>query len=199
MAKKQKNRKAILVILLALAVAVTGAFIGSLAKYAVLDEDSDEAVAAKFGLNIPNTIDLFSESYTNVESDTEGKKVIAPGTEGYYNFEVVGTSEVAYKVSAVVDVTYSEEWDDYAPLEFSVNGETWTKLDAFKTNLSAALESKILPPNTEYNSTQAIHWRWPFYVSPEYDVKDTAIGVEAATGTAPKVTVEIEVTAAQVD
>ena len=198
MAKKRKNRKSILIALLILSVVATCAFIGTLAKYITSGTVSDDAVVAKFGLDVPETINLFSDSYTNVKADVDGKKIIAPGTTGQYTFEVTGTSEVAYKVSANITVTYFEEWDGYAPLEFSVNGTTWTDLETFKANLSNALASEVMAPGEEYTNTQTIYWQWPFYVSDENDIRDTEMGVVAATGTAPKVTVGIEVTAAQI-
>ena len=199
MVKKQKNKKTLLIAFLILSVVATGAFIGTLAKYVTSDTASDEAVVARFGLGVPNTINLFSDSYTNVKADVDGKKIIAPGTTGQYKFEVTGTSEVAYKVSANVTVTYSEEWDGYAPLMFSVNGTDWIDLADFKEALSNALASETMAPGEEYASTQTIYWSWPFYVSDGNDIKDTAMGEAAATGTAPKVTVSIEMTAAQVD
>ena len=199
MIEKIKNRKGALILLLVLCVAVTATLIGSLAKYVTSETVSDEAVVAKFGLNIPNDVDLFSDSYTNVTADPEGKKIIAPGTAGSYKFEVTGTSEVTYSVSANIDMTYSEGWEGYKPLEFSINGTTWTDFDQFKTNLSAVLESEIMEPNEEYANTQTIHWRWPFHTSAENDIKDTAAGLLAATDVAPKVTVNIEVIAAQID
>ena len=199
MKKEQRNKKTIIIALLILAIVVTGTLIGTMAKYVTSSTSSDDAVAAKFGLNTANTINLFSDSYTNVTADTSGKKIIAPGTTGYYNFEVTGTSEVAYKVNADITVEYSKEWGEYHPLEFSIDGTNWTTLEEFKTNLSAALASETLLPNTIYNSSQVIHWRWPFYLSAAKDIKDTEMGVTAATGTAPKVTVTIEMIAAQID
>ena len=199
MIEKIKNRKRVLILLLVLCVAVTATFIGSLAKYVTSDEGADEADVAKFGLNIPNAVELFSDSYTNVAADPEGKKIIAPGTDGEYKFEVTGTSEVAYAVSANIDLTYSEEWDGYEPLEFSLDGDEWTDFDTFEENLSTALGDKVMEPNEEYASAQTIHWRWPFHTSTENDIKDTAVGALASTGDAPKVTVDIEVVATQVD
>ena len=199
MAKTRKDRKMALIALLILSVVATSAFIGTLAKYVTSGTVSDEAVVAKFGLGLPNTIDLFSDSYTNVEADTDGKKIIAPGTTGQYTFEVTGTSEVAYKVSADITVAYSEEWNGYAPLKFSVNGTDWTTLEDFKENLSSSLAREVMAPGEKYANTQTIYWKWPFYVSNENDIIDTEMGVAAATKTAPKVTVNIEVTAAQID
>ena len=199
MTKKQKNRKRLLLALLAFSMVLTGAFVGTLAKYVTSSTATDEASAASFGLNIPNTIALFSESYDNVESDSDGKNIIAPGTEGEYVFELTGSSEVAYKVSAAISVTYSEEWGDYAPLEFSLDGDDWMDMDDFKIALSNELETETLAPNTLYNNAQTIHWQWPFYVSDENDLKDTVIGLAAAEGPVPTVTVSIEATAVQVD
>ena len=199
MTKKQKNRKTRLIALLVLSVVVTGAFIGTLAKYMTSRTVTDEAVTAKFGLDVPTVINLFSDSYTNVTADTSGKKIIAPGTSGQYRFQITGTSEVAYKVIANIAVAYSDEWNGYAPLEFSINGTNWTNLEDFKANLSNALASETMAPGEAYASTQTIYWKWPFHTSAENDIKDTQMGMAAATGTAPKVTVSIEVIAEQID
>ena len=199
MTANKENRKTMLIALLVLLVIATGAFIGTIAKYVTSGTASDSAVVAKFGLNVPNTIDLFADSYTNVQADADGKKIIAPGTSGKYDFEIAGTSEVAYKVNADISITYSEEWGEYKPLEFSRDGLSWKGFNLFKTDLESALESETLVPNTAYASEQAIHWRWPYYVSDADDIKDTNVGVKAAEGAAPSVTVTIKVTAVQVD
>ena len=199
MTNKQTNRKLVLIAMLVLSVVASGAFIGTLAKYVTSNTVSDDAVVAKFGLGVPNTINLFSDSYTNVKADADGKKIIAPGTTGQYKFEITGISEVAYKVSAEVTVTYPEEWNGYTPLEFSINGTNWTKLEDFKENLSNILGSEIMPPGEAYASTQTIYWKWPFHVSDENDIRDTEMSAAAAAESAPKVTVSIKVTAAQID
>ena len=197
--KNKKNKRTLLAVLLVLLIVVTSAFIGSFAKYITSRTVSDSARVAKFGLGIPGTIDLFSDSYTNVQADTDGQKIIAPGTEGQYQFEVTGSSEVAYTVSANVSVVYSDEWDDYTPLLFSINGTTWTSFADFQTDLSTALASKTLEPNAAYTSTQTIYWKWPFHTSAGDDVKDSSMGYMASTATAASVTVELEVIATQVD
>ena len=199
MNEKKRDKKVLIIALLAVMVVVTGAFIGTLAKYMTATTSNQSAVVAKFGLNVPNSIDLFKDSYTNVQADTEGKKIIAPGTAGSYAFSVTGTSEVAYRVWAAIDVTYSDEWEDYAPLEFSINGTDWTKFDEFETALATALSTETMEANETYSGAQTIQWRWPFHTSSEDDVRDTSMGAAAATGTAPTVTVNIEITAVQID
>ena len=198
MHEKQKNKKIILIALLLLLVLVSSTFIGTLAKYVTSGTVSDGAVAAKFGFDIPNTVELFSDSYINVAADESGKKIIAPGTSGQYEFEVSGTSEVAYKVSAAITVSYSSEWDEYEPLEFSLDGVDWMDSESFKTELANVLTSEEMSPNAPYSSTQTIHWRWPFSISSENDIKDTSVGAAAAAGESPAVTVSINVVAEQV-
>ena len=198
--KENKKRKRFLLIgLLVLLLAITGAFVGSLARYSTSKTVSDNAVVAKFGLNVPNEINLFSDSYTNVQADTNGKKIIAPGTQGEYTFNVTGTAEVAYKVSVNISLSYSEEWGGYAPLEFSIDGENWTDFAQFKESLDSALESDVISPNAVYSGTQTIYWKWPIFVSSENDIKDNEVGYDAAAGTAAGVSINIVVNAIQVD
>ena len=200
MNKIAKNKKTVIIALLLLLTLTTATLLGTLGRYVTSSTVSDEAVAAEFGLNIPNTINLFSESYTNVKANEEGKKIIAPGTSGQYKFVVTGKSEVAYQVEASIAVVYSNEWNGYAPLEFSIDGTNWTdNIEAFKTSLRNALDTEIMVPNAEYANTQIIYWRWPFHVSAENDIKDTQIGLSAAQGTAPNVSVELEIKAIQID
>ena len=198
MRKTKKKRSGLLIILAIFLLVSAIAFVGTFASYITSRNVSDNAAVAKFGLNIPATINLFSDSYTNVQADTEGKKIIAPGTNGQYKFAVNGTAEVAYKVSADIVVIYSDEWSGYEPLEFSVDGIVWTDFARFSEDIGNALESAVMPPNSTYENTQTIYWRWPFSVSESNDEKDTEMGFMAASGTAANVTVNIEVTATQI-
>ena len=199
MQQKRNRKKIILIALLVILAVMSSTFVWTLARYITSQTASDSAAVAKFGLGIPGTINLFSDSYTNVKADENGKKIIAPGTSGEYTFQVTGTSEVAYKVSAAATVTYSDEWGSYHPLKFSLNGTNWLNLSEFQEALSTALASEIMAPNTPYTSEQTIHWSWPFEGAEGDDAKDTAMGVAAAEGNAPTVEVEIEVVAAQLD
>lgn len=196
---KRKNRRIILIIsLLLLMVAMTSVFLGTLSKYITSGDSSDEADVAKFGFSIPTSIELFANKYDNVESEN-GENIIAPGTTGSYTFNVSGTSEVAYEVKADIDVEYSIGWSEYTPLEFSIDNQNWTNFEQFETNLATALETNVMAPNTAYSSTNTIYWRWPFHISEDFDRKDTAVGRLASEGNAPTVTVNMTVTAVQVD
>ena len=199
MEKKKNKKRGLLAILAILSVAAAITFVGTFASYIISRNVSDNASVAKFGLNIPGTINLFSDSYINVQADTGGKKIIAPGTSGQYDFQVTGTAEVAYKVNAIISVTYSDEWEGYEPLKCSIDGDVWTDFAKFSEDLSNALESNVMAANSTYDNAQTIYWKWPFSTSAENDAKDTAMGNMAAEGTPANVTVNIEVTAEQVD
>ena len=204
MTEKKNRRKMILISLLLVLVVATAAFVVTLARYGTTGTTSDDANVAKFGLEIPNTINLFSDSYNeDAILSGDGSKIIAPGASGEYAFEVTGTSEVAYTVDAVITLTYSDEWDDYAPLLFSLDGENWTSFEAFQTSLKNALASETLAPGERYSSAQSLYWKWPFSTTSENDIKDTALGVAAAAATEPEdmpnVTVTIVMTAVQVE
>ena len=202
MQEKKRILRPGLALLLVLLVAITGSLIGTLARYVTSETASDAAAVARFGLGLPATIDLFSDSYPHVAADTAGKKVVAPGTAGQYAFEVSGTSEVAYSVSAAIEVEYSDHWGDYAPLEFSLKGESesWLDVEAFQIALSDALAAEVLAPNAAYSGAQTLYWRWPYFTTEDNDLKDTALGqLAAAEGEAPGVTVRIIVTATQID
>ena len=204
MTDNKKSRKIIFITLLFVLVLATAALVVTLAKYGTTDTVSDEANVAKFGLEIPNTINLFSDSYNEgAILSGDGTNIIAPGASGSYDFEVTGTSEVAYKVDATITLTYSDEWDNYEPILFSLDGETWTSFEVFQTSLKDALASETLAPGESYSSEQSLYWKWPFSTSSENDIKDTALGVAAAAATdsedMPSVKVTIVMTSVQVE
>ena len=199
MTETKKRKKPLLMVLLVLCVVLAMMLVGTLAKFMTSGTLSDGASVAKFGLNIPTTINLFADSYTNVQADADGKKIIAPGTSGQYTFTVTGTSEVAYQVSANVSLDYSDAWGAHQPLKFSINGTDFTDFAQFQIDLATALGTQSMAPNQAYASTQTIYWRWPFFASTQDDTKDTALGQEAATGTAATVEMTIQVIATQID
>lgn len=116
--------------------------------------------------------------------------------------------------------------EEYFPIIFTINGvqykvgaeeavETPAKADptvkVFDTieDLIAGIEedleaySAVYAANTDLSSDDvaglSISWEWPFYVSDENDVKDTALGDAAAAGNAATLDVAIGVTVTQID
>ena len=71
------------------------------AKYTTAGSATDEARVAKWGITMDAGVSAFKETYTNVQS--EGGAVVAPGTDGYREYEVNGTPEVAYVITFAYD------------------------------------------------------------------------------------------------
>jgi len=90
-----KKRTMTLFVLFALVTITSYAVSGTYAKYTYNFDTSDSARVAKWGVNKSFSIDLFKNSYiasdatATTETDVaskNGDKVVAPGTEGYYEF-----------------------------------------------------------------------------------------------------------------
>ncbi len=143
---------------LVMAAVVTGYSVaGTYAKYISAFDMADEARVAKWSFNDTATreVDLFQSSYTYgdngiVVASKDADKVVAPGTEGEYVYNIEGTAETNYKVTTNVkiinrialvadyrkDYNPAEPWDDgnaetyYNPIEFSFDGgATWVKAE----------------------------------------------------------------------
>lgn len=97
-----KKRTMTLFVLLALVTITSYAVSGTYAKYTYNFDTSDSARVAKWGVNKSFSIDLFKTSYvasdaTAGETDVASNgtdKVVAPGTEGFYAFELDLTGNV---------------------------------------------------------------------------------------------------------
>ena len=91
-----KKRTMTLFALLALVTITSYAVSGTYAKYTYNFDTSDSARVAKWGVNKTISIDLFNDSYIAKDADAnetdvaskDGENVVAPGTEGFYAFEL---------------------------------------------------------------------------------------------------------------
>lgn len=150
-----------------------------------------------------------------------GGNVVAPGTKGTLAaFAVTGQPEVDVKVTYVATIELAN-WntgsEDYFPIIFTVkditgNTETYglsyttaTKKSDTIANLIIAVEEAIEANTTYYetltnlstiNDDIVVSWEWPFSTSAANDVKDTALG---DLGTAPTISIDVDLTIEQVD
>ena len=51
----------------------------------------------------------------------------------------------------------------------------------------------------EANSAISISWEWPYYISDDYDLKDTHLGDEAADGNPATISISVDCTVTQID
>ena len=212
MKKNKLSRLAILLLVLVIVAIMLVA--GTYAKYTSEATGSDTAKVAKWSIKLAGneiatgssetvTIDLFSTvkdtGGSANETDVATGKKIAPGTSGTFDLAIKNESEVNAKYTLTSEVTN----DDDIPIEFSVDGGTaWT----------TTIDTSASAENLAMNETKTINvmWRWAFegtgstnFTSSQNDTTDTTLGIAARTAATadavPSVTVEVTVTATQVD
>ena len=178
--KKTKMLKAGL-LTMGLAMATTAMVGGTMARYVTSTDSEDAARVAIWGINkdAVTEFNLFQDSYENVENVKEdGKKLIAPGTEGTATFSFVNNDEthapeVAYKLT--VDTEGSEihkKLKEIQPLKFTLDG---TEYNTWEDLLAAieALDGEAGKDGAEYaagktndafahGETHTIGWKWDF-------------------------------------
>ena len=151
---------------------------------------NDTAVTNSFTFNLFDTVNDTKDG--NAEGDVKvgsGETIIAPGTTGSFAVKLANDSEVNAEYTVDYTVTNSAN----IPVEFSIDGNTWT------TSLTDVTATAI---NSGANTTINIQWRWAFegtgssnFTSSQTDVTDTALGT---TGT-DTISVKADITVTQVD
>lgn len=208
-------------ILFILTMISTCAFSTTFAKYVTSDEATDTARVAKWGVEVNLAgFEMYDTNYDGTVISSTTDKLVAPGTGS----ELAGISitgkpevkvEVKYEATLVLD---EEEWkigsDEYCPIIFTVNTETYGTNDTNATHKSTdiaalivAVEEAIEAYTAEYDAnadlntatTPSVSWAWAYSTSDANDVKDTALGDAAAAGNAPTISLELTVTVTQVD
>lgn len=199
---------------LMMAVVLTGYSVaGTYAKYTSAMDFADEARVAKWNFQLVGNssdsnydIDLFKDSYqvdgtenNKVVSSEPGIKVVAPGTEGKYNFNIQGTAETNYTVAmSNVVVENTIKTDTYNPIKFSLDGATWMTDEELKAALEKEIDSTLVyPANYVLDLPFNIQWKWDFETvvdnmsREEVDALDTQLA--KAQGTV-KVSLKLTVT-----
>lgn len=209
----KKNRMMRLASVLLVCVLLTTSVIsGTFAKYVTEYTAEDTARVALFKVTAFGTtadattetvtVDIFDKSkvydtinadYTSGVEDTDildgtDIAIIAPGSWGIFSFVVKNESEV--DVTYDIDYTVNEAG---VPLEWSLNGSTWSDDLTDVTGEELAMLTG--------QATVNIYWRWAYTVTTDdsamktRDASDTTLGF---AGTATP-SVKIEVTITQVD
>ena len=199
--KKSRIFSALLVLAL-LSTCVIG---GTFAKYTSSATGSDTARVAKWSIKLNTaqiatgsteavTISLFDTIYDSNGTDEEtdvakiaDHKIIAPGTSGKFEINILNDSEV----NAKYDMTFTTS-TAAIPVQFSTDGSDW------KTTISDCnLTNQDLDMSTTPVTT-TVYWKWEYEVGAAHDVVDTTLGI-AAREAAQELTVNVAITATQVD
>ena len=154
-------------------------------------------------------LSLFKSSYTYDEdgivvkalnadgTEDADTNVVAPGTQGQYTFALKGTLETAFtldvkatvtdNVKLAAGTTYTDDngveqtlADDYAPIQYSLDGTTWMDAQGLEDALNALYSTNsnknvYAPQTIDAKGETTIYWKWAF------DETDTAV----ATGFTP--------------
>lgn len=170
------------------AVAITGYSVaGTYAKYVSSSSFNNSARVARWNLGT-NEVRLFTPSYGDKATSLLGDNIVAPGTEGAYEFSVAGTSEVKSKFSVTVETgshsINESETDGYDPLLFKLtkDGNILTNSNADGWVTFADLKTALGSIDTA--GTYKIEWMWEFGnenpghsgITEQTDAKDTALG-----------------------
>lgn len=226
--ERKNNRKTAVIVALLLALVALLCFGGyTFSKYVTSGKGSGTAKVAKWGYTASvDTTKLFGETYKrvstnvstvdgtgahiNVQADTAGRNLVAPGTAGSMTFTVGGkaevralistglhpTNDVVLKIKKTGETTYTE----YRPVKWTL------KKDEITVAANVTLEeihgiiatdasvNKEIAPNEELTSTTyELSWAWVFENNGEtvldlsIDQVDTILGQIAAgvTGYTP--------------
>lgn len=196
--------------LLVLVLLTTCVISGTFAKYTTKGESTDTAQVAKFGVTITANGTTFAQEYDGTVVTEEAYKVVAPGTgANLASSTITGSPEVDVKVEYVAELTLTGWVVDsayYCPLEITVKGTTYkgttfASATEFEEAVEAAIATytKTYEANTDLTSVPnlEVSWKWAFEGND--DVKDTALGNQAAAGSAATITLKVTTTVTQVD
>lgn len=202
----KKNKMMRLASGLLVAVLLTTSMIsGTYAKYVTTASADDTARVAKWQIKVNEkditagdavTFDLFATvaelDSTTDDTDVKDSKIIAPGTQGKFAFDIENLSEVTANYAIKLTIENSAN----IPLQFSSDGTTWVDdIATIETDLTADLAIGAA------KTTETVYWRWAFddttpgKPAAQSDAGDTALGVKGTD----TVKVTAEITATQVN
>lgn len=202
--KMMRVASALLVAVLLTTCAISGTF----AKYVSQANGFDTARVAKWEITLEGeklvaagsadtvAFELFDYTDSNVDVDgaADNAQVIAPGTSGSFQFDLVNNSEV----NAQYTISFTEQNDYNIPLQYSVDGTTWK--DSIAELAMAELTDQAIAMNGG-TENRTIYWRWVFEGTTsgahagQTDANDTALGL----GGTASVTIYATVVVEQVD
>lgn len=193
----KKNRILIAGVITAFVALITLSLVsGTWAKYTSKVQGSDTARVAKWSFDGANletktiAFNLFQTSYGETVKSKDGKKVVAPGTEGSVTFALKNTGEVAAEAKIVLTITNANNIP--VKITYAGVGEEETTVDA-KGTIELPVQQLAIEQTTATEIT--IKWSWPFYGNDTTDTTDTTLG---SAGVA-EINVVADVTFTQVD
>ena len=225
--ERKNNRKTAVIVALLLTLIALMCFGGyTFSKYVTSGKGSGTAKVAKWGYTASvDTTKLFGETYKlastsvssvdgtgahiNVQADTAGSNLVAPGTAGSMTFTVGGkaevralistglhpTNDVVLRIKKAGETTYTE----YRPIKWTLKKDTITVAENATLETihgiiatDASVNKEIAPDEEVTATTYELSWAWAFEGAGDVaglsiDQVDTILGQIAAgvTGYTP--------------
>ena len=213
--KKNKSLR-LASVLLMLCLITTCAVSGTFAKYTTSASSFDTAHVAKWDMSIvvnaakdfaPNLDDVVGDDGVAIKASDAVTNKLAPGSQGtMFVATIKGQPEVIYNVTINFTLTLSDwvvDANDYCPVVFTVNSETYSLTDMGGTHESATVaDLKVAVENAVVQALQTgntvnytandthfaagkevtLSWAWAFRTGADEtakaanDIKDTALG-----------------------
>lgn len=198
------KKMSIFALLLAAVLVTSYSVSGTYAKYtSTFEGTTDSARVAQwaFAINEDAVTNSFTFDLFNTVNDTDGnaeadvkvgtnETIIAPGTQGSFEIKLANNSEVNAKYTVDYTVTNTAN----IPVEFSIDGTTWT------TDLADVVATEINKDGGQ--ATINIQWRWAFegtnstnYTTSQTDATDTTLGSKGTD----TISVKADITVTQAD
>ena len=219
--ERKNNRRTVVIVALLLALVTLLCFGGyTFSKYVTSSKGSGTASVAKWGYTASvDTTKLFGEEYKlattkvstvdgtgalNVQADTAGSNLVAPGTADSMTFTVGGKAEVRALISTglhpandvVLEIkkTADTAYTEYRPVKWTLkkDGTTVAENVTLETihgviATDASINKEIAPNEKLTSTTYELSWAWAFENNGEtvadlsIDQLDTILG-QMATG-----------------
>lgn len=220
----KKNRMMRVAVMLLALTLMTSCFVGgTFAKYVTTGNKAQEtARVAHWGVTINVSGDnAFAKNYKDAATDVEAEitvasstedKVVAPGTNGtLFTMDVEGSPEVDTQITITANLELNgwvlADSTVYCPIVFKVNGTDYVWDSALYANIDefeAVVENAITAQAGTYEAKtdlstlldDTITWSWAFDGN---DVNDTYLGDQAADDNAATISLEMNITIAQVN
>lgn len=188
----KKARNILVVTLMLLSVLSFGSVANTYAKYTSTADLSDTAKVAKWDIEVGG--EKIWDASANLSVALFTDDIIAPGSAGSATIPTITNNS---EVDATYSITFSELKNESGiPLEYSTDGTNWNSIDDVE-----AITGTIAKGDT-VTLTDAIKWRWAYYVDDTQDGVDTGLGKDAALATdesgIPKIELSLSITATQV-
>ena len=200
-------------------VMITSVFVGNtLSRYVTSVSSTDSARVAVWGINAgeDTVMNLFSEDYivagkTIAASNTDGEKIMAPGTKGEAAFEIINfeqnvAPEVAYEVKISLDDSeIDEKIKNNTSVQWKLDNGSFGTWDQLKTSILSLsgnpVGRHVYGPGefaTAFQGAQEHKISWQWIMDNNNNEMDTEMGNLALTNDLNAV-IKVSITAQQVD